>query len=78
MRKKRRVVWVYDGPRRLCKDEMMLDKDLEVRLTQGDDGSYVTDLDVQTMKRSEAFHNATEEEKGPWMAEDISLEELMS
>ncbi|KAI9745766.1 MAG: hypothetical protein M4579_007638, partial [Chaenotheca gracillima] len=28
--------------------------------------SNITDLDVETMKRADAFHNATEEEKGPW------------
>ena len=64
---KKRVLCVYDGSRRLWKDDMMLDNDFEVRMRLGDDGSYVTDLDVETVKRAEAFHNMTEEEKGPWV-----------
>ena len=67
MKMKKRVLCVYDGPRRLWKDDMMLDNDFEVRLRLGDGGSYVTDLDVETYKRAEAFHNMTKEEKGPWV-----------
>ncbi len=73
---KRRVLCVYDGPRRLCKDEMLLDRDFEVRLTLGDGQSYVTDLDVETLKRAEGFHQATEEERGPWISEDQQLSEF--
>lgn len=73
---KRRVLCVYDGPRRLCKDEMLLDRDFEVRLTLGDGQSYVTDLDVETLKRAEGFHQATEEERGPWIPEDQQLSEF--
>ena len=65
MKMKKRVLCVYYGSRRLLKDDMMLDNDFEVRLPFGDGESYVTDLDVQTLKRAEALHNATEEEKGP-------------
>jgi hypothetical protein len=42
--------------------------------------AYVTDLDVQTMRRADAFHSASEEEKGPWIADDLTgmdLEKLM-
>lgn len=67
MRMKKRVLCVYDGPRRLWKDDMMLHNEFEVRMTLPDGKSYVTDLDVETLKRAEAFHNATPEEKGPWM-----------
>ena len=76
MRMKRRVLRVYDGPRRLCKDEMMLDNEFEVRMRLGEGSSYVTDLDMVTVNRAEAFHNATEEEKGPWVPEDV--EKLMT
>ena len=77
---KKRVLCVYDGSRRLWKDDMMLDNEFEVRVPVGKEGSYVTDLDEQTMKRAEAFHNATEEEKGPWIeeGEEVDLEKLMS
>lgn len=61
---------------------MMLDNEFEVRLkllggdntssssllTPGRD-AYVTDLDVETLKRAEAVHGATEEERGPWDGE---------
>ncbi|RAL63387.1 hypothetical protein DID88_003811 [Monilinia fructigena] len=62
------------------KHDMMFDTDFEVRIKLGDEKAYVTDLDVQTMRRAEAFHNATEEEKGPWIADDLTgmdLEKLM-
>ena len=67
MQMKKRVLCVYDGPRRLWKDDMMMHNEFEVRMKLGDGSSYVTDLDVETMKRVEAFHNATEEERGPWI-----------
>ncbi|OJD24042.1 hypothetical protein ACJ73_04600 [Blastomyces percursus] len=75
MKMKKRVLCLYDGQRRLWKDEMMLDNEFEVRLkllggANDDNGTgrdaYVTDLDVETLKRAEAVHGATEEEKGPW------------
>lgn len=71
MKMKKRVLCVYDGQRRLWKDEMMLDNEFEVRLRLGEGNSYVTDLDVMTVNRAEAFHNATEAEKGPWVPDDI-------
>jgi hypothetical protein len=80
MKMKKRILCVFDGPRRLWKDDMMVDTDHEVRLKLGDEKAYVTDLDVQTMRRADAFHNSTEEEKGPWISDDLSpldLEELM-
>lgn len=56
----------------------MLDSDHEVRIPlSADERSWVTDLDVQTLRRAEAFHNATEEEKGPWIQDDEELDQLM-
>ncbi|MCJ1385072.1 hypothetical protein MMC17_008190 [Xylographa soralifera] len=78
MKMKKRVVCVYDGQRRLWKDEMMLDKNFEVRMHLEDGDDYVTDLDYQTLQRTEALHNATEEEKGPWRKdEDTDISRLM-
>jgi hypothetical protein len=73
IRMRKRVLCVYDGQRRLWKDDMMLDSEFEVRVQlPGSDGrSYVTDLDVQTLKRAEAIHGATEEERGPWRPDNI-------
>ena len=79
MKMKKRVLCVYDGSRRLLKDDMMLNSEFEVRLRLGNGTSYVTDLDVETVKRAEAFHDATEEEKGPWIqGDDVDIGELMS
>ncbi|KAJ9643509.1 hypothetical protein H2199_004188 [Coniosporium tulheliwenetii] len=81
MRMKKRVLCVYDGPRRLWKDDMMLDQEFEVRMKLPDGRNYVTDLDVQTLKRAEAMHGATDEERGPWRpdnVEEVDVEELMA
>lgn len=83
MRMKKRVLCVYDGQRRLWKDDMMLDQEFEVRVQLPPDGKrYVTDLDVQTLKRAEALHGTTEEERGPWRPEsgeaDVDVLELMA
>ncbi|KAI6712755.1 hypothetical protein JHW43_004722 [Diplocarpon mali] len=80
MKMKKRVLCVFDGSRRLWKDDMMLDTDYEVRMKLQSEKAYVTDLDVQTMHRADALHQSTEEEKGPWIADDltgIDLEKLM-
>lgn len=74
MRMKKRVLCVYDGNRRLCKDDMMLNQDFEVRVKlpgSVDGKNYVTDLDVQTLKRAEAMHGATDEEKGQWIPDNV-------
>ncbi|KAJ4336919.1 hypothetical protein N0V95_008487 [Ascochyta clinopodiicola] len=71
MKMKKRVMCVYDGPRRLWKDDMMLDSEFEVRMKLPDGKSYVTDLDVQTMKRAAALHGATPEEKGHWVPDNV-------
>lgn len=76
MNMKKRVVCVYDGQRRLLKDDMMMHNEFEVRLPLRDGSSYVTDLDIETLKRSNAFHDATTEEKGPWIPENDFLQEF--
>ncbi|PSK51644.1 hypothetical protein B9Z65_2911 [Elsinoe australis] len=87
MRMKKRVLCVYDGQRRLCKDDMMLSADNEVRIPlpgTGNEGfhnrRWITDLDILTMRRAEAFHGATAEERGPWMDDDstVDIERLMA
>ncbi|KAF2192645.1 hypothetical protein K469DRAFT_731128 [Zopfia rhizophila CBS 207.26] len=71
MKMKKRVLCVYDGPRRLWKDDMMLDQEFEVRMKLPDGKSYVTDLDVQTLKRAEALHGTTPDERGPWIRDNV-------
>ena len=71
MKMKKRVLCVYDGQRRLWKDDMMLDQEFEVRMKLPDGKSYVTDLDVQTLERAKALHGATEEERGPWVHDNV-------
>lgn len=80
MKMKKRVLCVFDGSRGLWKDDMMPDTDYETRLKLGGEKSYITDLDIQTMRRADCFQNATEEEKGLWIADDLAdvdLEKLM-
>jgi hypothetical protein len=77
MKMRKRVMCAFDGQRRLWKDDMMLSTDYEVRIPLSDGNSYVTDLDVQTVKRAEAFHDATDEEKGPYEVE-MDLGKLMA
>jgi hypothetical protein len=43
----------------------MLSTDYEVRIPLSHGKSYITDLDVQTLKRAEAFLDASDTEKGP-------------
>lgn len=76
MTMKKRVLAVFDGPRRLAKDDMMLSTEQEVRVKLQDGKSYVTDLDLQTLKRAEGFLGATDEEKGPWISDDPTEEQL--
>lgn len=82
MKMKKRVMAVFDGPRRLAKDDMMLSTDCEVRIPLPSDSSnkgqqaYVTDLDIQTLKRAEGFLGATEDEKGAWISDDPTDDEL--
>ncbi|KAF5496801.1 Transcription factor Sp2 [Colletotrichum siamense] len=76
MTMKKRVMAVFDGPRRLAKDDMMLSTDHEVRIKLADGSNYVTDLDVQTLKRAEGFLGATDDEKGPWISDDPTEEQL--
>ncbi|KAI1112621.1 hypothetical protein F5Y14DRAFT_254199 [Nemania sp. NC0429] len=75
MTMKKRVLTVFDGPRRLAKDDMMLSTEHEIRLKLSDPRSYITDLDVNTMKRAEGFHNATPQEKGIWISDDPTDEQ---
>ncbi|KAL7625568.1 hypothetical protein AAE478_004788 [Parahypoxylon ruwenzoriense] len=76
MTMKKRVMAVFDGPRRLAKDDMMLSTEHEVRIKLSDGKSYVTDLDVNTMKRATGFLNATEEEKGLWVSDDPTEDDV--
>ncbi|KAI3330947.1 zinc finger protein [Ustulina deusta] len=76
MTMKKRVLTVFDGPRRLAKDDMMLSTEHEVRVKLSDGRSYVTDLDVNTMRRAEGFLNATPQEKGIWISDDPTEEDI--
>ncbi|KAJ5641488.1 hypothetical protein N7490_005488 [Penicillium lividum] len=74
MKSKKRVLCVFNGQRRLWKDEMMLNNEFEVRLPLpggAGDGTnrdaYVTDLDVETLKRAEGVLSTSDEEQGPWL-----------
>lgn len=81
---KKRVLCTFDGPDRLCKDEMLMSNQYEVRIplqgqAQGQGRGYITDLDYHTMRRAEGWHGATAEEKGPFWGtnQGVDLEVLM-
>jgi hypothetical protein len=76
MKMKKRVMCVFDGQHRLWKDDMMLSSEFEVRIPLQTEGAWVSDLDIQTMRRAEALHGATQEERGPYMGEAVKSEEL--
>jgi len=46
---------VFDGLKLLCRDEMMMSNEWEVRAQLGGSDAYVSDLDFWTMRRAEAF-----------------------
>ncbi|KAK8140726.1 hypothetical protein G3M48_002340, partial [Beauveria asiatica] len=58
--------WGFD------KCQMTLRKRIMVRLKLSEGTAYVTDLVVQTMKHAECFLNATEDEKGPWISDNLT------
>ncbi|KAF2155863.1 hypothetical protein K461DRAFT_318528 [Myriangium duriaei CBS 260.36] len=85
MNMKKRVLCVFDGPHRLLKDDMMLASENEVRIPlpqrEGQGARWITDLDVLTIQRAEAFLNATEEERGPRLdptGEPFGVDSLMA
>ncbi|KAI5814021.1 hypothetical protein BZA77DRAFT_334648 [Pyronema omphalodes] len=55
MVQKRRCLMVYDGPTMLCKDEMMMHSEWEVRQQVG--AAVLSDLDFWAVKRADAFLN---------------------
>ncbi|KAL1897011.1 hypothetical protein Cpir12675_002536 [Ceratocystis pirilliformis] len=75
MNTKKRVLAVFEGQRRIAKDDMMINNEHEVRWHLADGNTYVTDLDVQTIRRAQGWHGATEEEKGPWVSDDPTEED---
>lgn len=54
---KRRCLMVYDGSNILCRDEMMMNTEWEVRASIGGD-NFVSDLDFWTMQRANAALDA--------------------
>jgi hypothetical protein len=61
-----RTATVFDGPVRLNKDELAVDRAYEVPITYGNAGTnneaYVTALDVHTLRRADAFFPSTLED----------------
>ncbi|EXJ60942.1 hypothetical protein A1O7_05095 [Cladophialophora yegresii CBS 114405] len=62
MSMKKRVLCVYDGDRRLYKDDMSMHKDIEVRLKLFEEDGLLTELDLEILGRTEAIEiGATED-----------------
>lgn len=55
---KRRCLMVFDGPKPLCRDEMLMSAEWEVKAQLGGD-TFVSDLDFWTIRRADAFLDAT-------------------
>ena len=60
---KRRCLLVFDGNKELCRDEMMMSSEWEVRssLNGVEGGAEVSDLDYWTVMRANAFLDAVNE-----------------
>lgn len=64
---KKRTLCVFNGQRRLTKDEMGISSDHEVRVELGaieprtGGHQYVTDMDVVTMARADSLHSEHEQ-----------------
>lgn len=54
---KRRCLMVFDGPKLLCRDDMMMSNEFEVTAQLAED-AFVSDLDFWTLQRAEAFLEA--------------------
>ena len=54
---------VFDGPKLLCKDQMMMSTEWEVRAKLSE-SAEVTDLDYWTMRRAEAFSEEAPSKRG--------------
>jgi hypothetical protein len=69
----KRVLCVYDGQRRLWKDDLMMHNQSEVGIQHSICRAFNEDseLDEIILKRAEAIHGATEEERGPWRPDNI-------
>lgn len=57
MSQKRRCLMVFDGAKVICRDEMRLHSEWEVRgeAAAGEAATAMSDLDYWTIKRAEAF-----------------------
>ena len=75
MKLKKRVLNIFDGPRRLWKDDITLDKGYEVRMKLPNEKAYVTDLDIQAMRLAEVSAS-TAAGNGPFIANDLTKMDL--
>lgn len=76
MEMKKRVMAVFDGPRRSVKDNAMPSTEHKVQGPLANNESYVTNLDTEITKQAEGFLNATQEEKGIWISDDPTEEDI--
>jgi len=58
---KRRSLMVYDGSKRLLRDDMMMSAPWEVKTNMG--GAAVSDLDFWSITRANAYHDAAKQER---------------
>ncbi|ETI24200.1 hypothetical protein G647_03569 [Cladophialophora carrionii CBS 160.54] len=63
---KERVLCVYDGDRRLHKDDMSMHKDIEVRVKLFEEDGLFTELDLEIMGKTEAIEIGAAEDHARW------------
>ena len=63
---KKRVLCLYEGQQRIWKDNMILYRQLEVRIPLPPTREYVTDLDVNTLETAQAVFNAHSNTRPVW------------
>jgi hypothetical protein len=53
---RKRCLYLHVGPQRIWKDEMLLHRELELRVPLPLGQTYVTDLDIETLRTAEAIY----------------------
>lgn len=68
-----RVLCVYDGQRRLWKDDLLMHNQSEVGIQHSICQAFNenSELDEKILMRAEAIHGATEAERGPWTPDNV-------
>jgi hypothetical protein len=70
------ILMINKGSIPLMANSKQLHHNIAVLGPDIDEKAYITDLDVQTMQRADAFYDASKEEKGPYILDDMTGADL--